>query len=104
MDGVVKSAGESAEDYNIVLRLRYGSGEPSGGGVGRAYPVRLRFKVGETRDAFHKVGSVLIPILDDSNTLRTKCSLQNVPGMLEIYLRQVIFLYVLPDGVEVTFD
>ena len=40
MDGLVESAGESTEDYDVVLRLRSSSAEPPDVGVDGAYPVR----------------------------------------------------------------
>ena len=55
MNGVVKSAGQSTENYDLVLHLMCGS-EPSGVMIGGIYPVRLGFKVGEARNTFHKIG------------------------------------------------
>lgn len=42
-------------------------------GVGKAgaYPIRLTLKFGETGDAFHEVGRVLVLILNHCNALYT---------------------------------
>ena len=71
MGGLVESARESAEDYDIVLHLRSSSAEPSGKEISGTYPVHPGLEVGEAGDAFHQVGRVLILILDDTNTLHT---------------------------------
>jgi len=71
VNGLIESAGESTEDYDIMLHLRYCSAEVSGVWVGSACPVRLGFKVGEAGDAFHEVGRVLVPVLNDGDALRT---------------------------------
>ena len=87
MDGLVESTGQSTENYDVVLLLRYGSEGVSEAGVGGAYPVRLGFEVGEAGDTFHEIGRELVPVLNNSNTLYTRCSLRNVSEMLETYLR-----------------
>lgn len=46
MDCLVKSSGETAENNNVVLYLRFGSEELPGVGSGGAYSACLGFKVG----------------------------------------------------------
>ena len=72
MDGLVESAAESTEDYDIVLHLKSSSTESSREEMSGTYPVRPGFKIGEAGDAFHQVGRVLVLILDDVNTLHTQ--------------------------------
>ena len=79
---MVESAGKSTEDHDLVLHLRYNLAEVLDIGMGNAYPVRPGFKVGETGDTFHEVGRILVPLLDDSNTLKTQHFLLNLPGTL----------------------
>jgi len=86
VDGLVESAGESTEDYDIVLHLRSSSAEPSGEEISDTYPVRLGLEVGEAGDAFHQVGRVLVLILDDINTLHTQPLLDGALEMFKSYL------------------
>ena len=71
MHGLVKSTGESGEDNELVLYLRYSSARVESVGIGNAYPVRLSLQLSETGNALHEIGRVLIPIFNDGNTLRT---------------------------------
>jgi hypothetical protein len=86
VDGMVEATRESTEDQNVVLYLKFDLAEPSGIGRCGAYPVRLALKVGDTGNAFHEVGRVLVPILDDGNALHGQYSLRNTPGVLQTYL------------------
>ena len=72
MHGLVESARESTENYDIVLYLRSSSAEPRMEEISGAYPVHPGLEVGEAGDAFHQVGRVLVLVLDDINTLHTQ--------------------------------
>ena len=65
--------------------------------VGGTYPIRLTLQFGETGDAFHEVGRVLVPILNHCNALHTQRLVLGVFEMLQIHLGQVIFFDILSD-------
>ena len=104
MDDLVESAGESTEDDDVALHLRWSLAELLMVGTGGTYPVGLGLKVGETFGTFHEIGRVLILVLDYSDTLLTQYSLRHAPGMLQTYLGQVILFYVVSDGIKVALN
>ena len=64
MDGLVKSAGKSCEDHDLVLYLIWNSVGPSSGRIENAYPTHLSLQLREAGDTLHEIGRVQVPILD----------------------------------------
>lgn len=85
VNGLVESARESTEDYDIVLCLGIGSRKPLGTRISSTRPVCSGLEVGETRDAFHQVGRVLVLILNDGDALHAHRLLRNALEMIETY-------------------